>query len=180
MKFFGIILLIAFGFTGIFWRNASKPDKEKVPVNFKVDTLATGLTVPWEIVFLPDKTMLFTERSGKVRIFRNDQLEAKPALELTGLDLTKKMGLLGMCIHPNFIDDKWVYLAYNYRKDNAAFLRVVRYRFSNDTLIEPAVVLDNILASPNHTGCRLRFGPDIKLYITTGDADRPVLAQDLK
>lgn len=47
---------------------------------FLIDTLASGLVVPWEIVFLPDETMLFTERSGTVRIYRNEKLLKTPAL----------------------------------------------------------------------------------------------------
>ncbi|HKO80360.1 MAG TPA: PQQ-dependent sugar dehydrogenase, partial [Chitinophagaceae bacterium] len=84
------------------------------------------------------------------------------------------------CIHPQFSKNKYIYLSYNYRKENDAVLKISRYQFLNDTLINPITILDNINASPNHTGCRLRFGPDEKLYITTGDADRPILSQDLK
>lgn len=148
--------------------------------NFVVDTLATGLTVPWAITFLPDKTMLFSERNGKVRLFRNHQLLSKPIHIVRETDTTKKMGLLGMCIHPDFIKNKYVYLSYNYRKENSPLLRVVRFEFRNDTLLNPKIIIDNIEGSPNHTGCRLKFGPDGKLYITTGDADHPILAQDLK
>lgn len=148
--------------------------------DFVVDTLATGLTVPWAITFLPDKTMLFSERNGKVRLFRNHQLLSKPALIVGETDTTKKMGLLGMCIHPDFIKNKYVYLAYNYRKESSPLLRVVRFELRNDTLLNPKVIIENIEGSSNHTGCRLQFGPDGKLYITTGDADHPILAQDLK
>lgn len=180
MKLFGIGLLIAGSLTGIMWKHTIRVQTNVAPGNYKVDTLATNLTVPWDIVFLPDSTMLFTERSGKVRIFRHEQLLPKPALVISDADLTKKMGLLGMCLHPGFNANRFVYLAVNYRKEGQAFLKIARYYFSGDTLISPVTILDTIYASPNHTGCRLRFGPDKKLYITTGDADRPVLAQDLK
>lgn len=150
------------------------------PYTFDVDTLAKDLIVPWAIVFLPDKTMLFNERAGRVRIYRNNQLILKPALIFKEADTTKKMGLLGLVIHPEFNNNKYIYLSYNYREENKALLRVVRYRFQNDTLIQPTIIIDNISASPNHTGCRLKFGQDGKIYITTGDADIPKLAQDLK
>lgn len=179
MKFYGIALIAVICFAGIFWENKISVQKRSAEI-YTVDTLATGLIVPWEIVFLPGKTMIFTERSGKIRIFRNEQLVAKPALIVNDIETTKKMGLLGMCIHPQFSKNKYIYLSYNYRKENNALLKIVRYQFLNDTLINPTVLLDNINASPNHTGCRLRFGPDEKLYITTGDADRPILAQNLK
>lgn len=147
---------------------------------FIVDTLATNLTVPWAIAFLPDGSMLFTERAGRVRMYKNKQLVKKSLLFIAETDSTKKMGLLGLCMHPQFKANRFVYLTYNYRKGDNPLLRVVRYQLSTDSLIKPHIIVDNILANQNHTGCRLKFGPDKKLYITTGDADRPALAQDLK
>ncbi|MEO6639524.1 MAG: PQQ-dependent sugar dehydrogenase [Ginsengibacter sp.] len=145
-----------------------------------VDTLATGLIVPWAFVFPDSNTVMFTERSGKVRLMQQSQLIEKPILELADINTTKKMGMLGLCLHPDFKNNSYVYVAYNYTGDKTTYLRVVRYRFKLDTLLNPLVIVDSIYANQNHTGCRLKFGPDKKLYITNGDADRPALAQDLK
>ncbi len=174
-----ILILFVFIATG-FFPNKLITITIKTDNGYLVDTIATELTVPWEIVFLPDKTMLFTERNGKVRIFRHNQLSPGPALVLNDIDATKKMGLLGMCIHPQFSKNRYVYLSYNYRKEAATLLKIVRYQFLDDTLVRPVIILENINASSNHTGCRLKFGNDRRLYITTGDADKPILAQDLK
>ncbi len=155
----------------------------KLPVGEKeyiVDTLATGLIVPWAFSFPDSNTIMFTERSGKVRLMRNGQLIEKPLLQLAEINTTKKMGMLGLCLHPDFSNNSYVYVAYNYTGDKTTYLRVVRYRFNIDTLLNPLIIVDSIYANQNHTGCRLKFGPDKKLYITTGDADRPALAQDLK
>src|SRR4051812_29622398 len=80
---------------------------------FTIDTIVQNVVVPWEIVFLPDSTMLFTERDGKLRIYRSNQLLTKPAL-ITNALLNKKTGLLGMCLHPDYDTNHWIYLAYNY------------------------------------------------------------------
>lgn len=149
-------------------------------ISFKIDTLASNLTVPWQIVFLPDRSMLFTERPGRIRIYRNGKLQQKPILEVNDVKAETKTGLLGMVIHPNFSSNHFIYIAHNYGQNNRLWLRVVRYELKNDTLIKPKVLIEQIPAARNHTGCRLVFGPDQKLYITTGDADQPILAQDLK
>ena len=144
------------------------------------DTLMMGLTVPWDICFLPSGEMIFTERSGQVRIYRDNKLVEKPLLTITDILVNGKMGLLSMCIHPDFIKNKFIYLAYNYEKNKQSYLRIARYKYLNDELVEPMVVIENIPAAHNHTGCRIKFGPDKMLMITTGDADDPRLAQDLK
>ncbi|MBE7175174.1 MAG: PQQ-dependent sugar dehydrogenase [Mucilaginibacter polytrichastri] len=172
---FGLLMLVSPLFFG-----ASLRQEQKKAVSFKVDTLARNLTVPWEILFVPDGTMLFTERSGQVRIYRDRKLLDEPALSLDTRQ-QKKMGMLGLAIHPDFAQNHFVYMAYNYTtKTGNARMRVLRYRFSGDKMTEPKVLIEDIHANENHTGCRLVFGPDKKLYITTGDADEPALAQDLK
>lgn len=150
------------------------------PDTYQIDTLATDLRVPWQIAFLPDRSMLFTERPGRVRIYRNGKLMVKPIFTVADVKAQVKMGLLGLCVHPEFATNHFIYLANNYSENNRMKLRVTRYIFRNDTLINPHLILENIPANQNHTGCRLLFGPDKKMYVTTGDADQPVLAQDLK
>ena len=167
----GFVFLLAFS-------NSSRPGAPTL--SFEVDTLARGLTVPWDIVFLPDGSFLFTERPGRVRLYKNNHLQDKPLLELKDVEVRGKMGLLGACLHPQFASNSFVYLAYNYRMEQNTYLKVMRYRYLKDSLIYESMIIDSIPGSFNHTGCRLVFGPDQKLYITTGDADVPRLAQDTK
>lgn len=172
-----LAIILAFVFISSF---TNKIADENDDVYFKIDTLASNLTVPWQVTFLPDRSMLFTERPGRVRVYRNGKLEQKPILEVNDIKAETKTGLLGMVIHPNFNSNHFIYIAHNYGKNNRLWLRVIRYEFKNDTLIHPKTLIEEIPAARNHTGCRLIFGPDQKLYITTGDADQPILAQDLK
>jgi glucose/arabinose dehydrogenase/cytochrome c553 len=157
--------------------------EDKVSTNagpFLIDTLATGLVVPWDIVFTPEGDMLFTERPGRVRLYRRNRLTDRPLLTVPEIEVRGKMGLLGMCLHPKFTDNRQVYLAFNYRRQDQTFLRVMRYKLSADSLMEGALIIEHISGVFNHTGSRLAFGKDGKLYISTGDADVPRLAQDLK
>ena len=173
-----LVVTIFVGLTAFLHKNNGTP--EATAGYFVVDTMAINLVVPWDIVFLPDSSMLFTERPGRVRLMKGKELEASPVLTIPDVEVRGKMGLLALCLHPDFTVNKTVYLAYNYRVNNATFLRVASYTYLNDSLINQQLIIEQIPGVFNHTGCRLKFGPDKKLYITTGDADVPRLSQDMK
>jgi glucose/arabinose dehydrogenase len=151
---------------------------------YRVEVLARGLHVPWSIVVLPDRRVLFTERTGAVRVLHHDKLLPAPALTIE-VAQGNKMGMLGMAADPHFSQNHYIYLAYDYKLQpfdpgNPQFrLRLVRYREHNDKLIEPRTLIEDLPAWSNHTGCRLRFAPDGTLYFTDGDANEPPRAQDL-
>jgi aldose sugar dehydrogenase len=175
-----VVLMALAGVAGLVAFHNLRPVTLVAGPGYVIDTLATDLVVPWQIVFLPDSTMLFTERPGRVRMYRAGRLYPKPLLEMPNLPLRNKTGMLGMCIHPDFGRNRYVYIAHDYWKGDTMRLRVTRYRLEGDTLLAPFGILENLPANQNHTGCRLVFGPDRKLYVTLGDADEPARAQDLK
>ncbi len=145
----------------------------------RIETIATDLRVPWEIRFLPDGRQIFTERAGRVRIIENGDLLEEPALTLN-VAARIKMGLLGLAVSPHFESDDQVFIAWNREVGSDRYeLRVERYRLAGNRLIAPKTIIEGIPAWENHTGCRLEFGPDGKLWITTGDANDPPRSQDL-
>lgn len=147
-------------------------------VPFTVETVASGLQVPWDIAFAPDGRLFVTERAGRVRVIQDGKLLEQPMLTVdTGWKMSAENGLMGMCLHPDFAKNHFVYLAYGHKTDND--IRVVRYTESANTLSDPKVILSGLPAGPNHAGCRVRFGPDGKLYITAGESFKGELAQDL-
>ena len=152
---------------------------ENGAIQFRVETIVSGLQVPWSIVFAPDGRMLFTERPGRVRVFESGKLRAEPLAIIKDVEPSGESGLMGLTLHPQFNSNHLLYLAYAYKGERGQLVRVVRYRETGDALAEPKVLVENIPAAANHAGCRLRFGPDAKLYITTGDATERALAQRL-
>jgi glucose/arabinose dehydrogenase len=140
----------------------------------RVETVATGLEVPWELAFLPDNSALLTERPGRVRRMSADgQVVPDPVAEIP-VNPEGEGGLLGLAIDPDFCRNDFVYL---YRTTDSGN-EVARYRYRGGELSEEATILDGIEAAPIHDGGRIRFGPDDRLYVTTGDAGQDDLAQD--
>ncbi len=144
---------------------------------FRVEMVAGGLEVPWGIAFLPNKDLLVTERRGRVRIIQNGQLRVEPIFVVPDVEPSSESGLMDVSIHPNFSTNGFVYLAYAYNKDGKR-VKVVRYKFDGSKFTDPKIIVENIPSAPNHAGTRARFGPDGKLYVTTGDATDWNLAQD--
>ena len=144
-----------------------------------METVVTGLQVPWTIVFDPDGNMLFTERPGRVRIYEKGSLRAEPLLTIRDLSASSESGLMGMCLHPDYAKNRLLYLAYSYRDGGGQFVKVVQYKNDGEKLGLVKTIIDKIQAAPNHAGTRVAFGPDNKLYITTGDATDRFLAQKL-
>lgn len=146
--------------------------------NFRVETVVSNLEVPWSIAWAPDGRMFFTERPGRVRVYEKGQLRAEPLFVVPDVEPSGESGLMSLALHPQFGSNHFLYLAYAYKGTDQQ-VRVVRYRESSSGLTDQKIIIENIPAAQFHAGCRLRFGPDQKLYITTGDATERGLAQRL-
>ena len=143
----------------------------------KVETVAEDLEIPWAISFAPDGRIFFTERVGSLRVIEDGKLNSEPVIIL---DVGKgEGGLLGLALDPNFEENHYLYLYYTYSELLSTYNKVVRFTENDNKLSDEMVLIDKIPGASWHDGGRIKFGPDEKLYITTGDAGNADSSQDL-
>ena len=143
-------------------------------------TLATGLTIPWELVWGPDNFLWMTERGGRISRVNPTTGAVLPLLQVPDVTPTGESGLLGMVLHPDFATSPYIYIVYNYT-DNGLKEKLVRYTYSATagTLGSPLVLLDGIISTTTHSGSRLLILADGTLLMSTGDAQLRPEAQNL-
>ena len=135
----------------------------------QVEVVAEGLEVPWEIAWLPDGRALITERPGRIRMLDGTLVAEVPVSALG------EGGLMGLALDPEFATQPFVYLYFT----TADGLQLERWRFEDDRLTREASLIDGVIeAGVIHDSGRIAFGPDEALYVATGDAGTPELAQD--
>ncbi|MTW03068.1 glucose dehydrogenase [Duganella ginsengisoli] len=143
--------------------------------------VAAETDIPWGLAALPDGTVLYSRRDAQDIIRLDPATGAKTSLgmipNVQGTD--GEGGLLGIAFAPGFPDqDAWLYVYHTSPTDN----RIVRLRYVNGKLDMASleVLLKGIPRNKFHNGGRLRFGPDGKLYASTGDGQNGPFAQDIQ
>src|SRR3990172_5019759 len=144
-------------------------------------SVAKDLEIPWALDFLPDRSIVFTERPGRVRIIATGRgLLPQPLLEIPQVAHVGEGGLLGIAVHPDFTRNQFIYVYYTYREGNTLANRLVRYREQGDSLTDATIIISGIPGASIHDGGRIKFGWEGYVYIAAGDASIPELAQDLE
>lgn len=140
------------------------------PVQVETTVIATGLEVPWGLVFTPDGEAFVTERDSS-RLSSVDSSGNVEELQKLPESGSGEGGLLGLALSPDYERDGLIYAYYTTDEDN----RVARFRLGED----PEPILTGIPVQSYHNGGRIAFGPDGLLYVGTGDGGEPSNAQDL-
>jgi glucose/arabinose dehydrogenase len=144
----------------------------------EVRQVATDTDVPWGLVTLPDGSVLYSRRDAQDIVQLNPATGAKTTVgTVPNVQSTDgEGGLLGLAISSSFASDRWLYIMHTSPSDN----RIVRIKLENGQLTTASeqVLISGIRRNKYHNGGRLRFGPDGKLYASTGDAQNGAYAQD--
>jgi glucose/arabinose dehydrogenase len=139
-----------------------------------------NLFIPWEMVYGPDNHIWLTQKNGYICRLDPTNGDMDTLYHETRTVIQSEGGMLGLALHPDFANNPYVYVAYEYMNGGAYTERIARYTYSSssNTLSGHTILLDNIQGANFHNGCRLLIVDD-KLFITTGDATTASVAQDV-
>ncbi|MDG1417197.1 MAG: PQQ-dependent sugar dehydrogenase [Maricaulis sp.] len=141
--------------------------------DFRVITFADGLNHPWSLAFLPNGDMLVSERSGQLRYIDDGQIRPTPIVGLPAVYASGQGGLLGLALHPDFAENRWVYYAYSEGNRRANHTTLSRGSLSEDgTELRDQEILFQVNFEKQrgfHFGGRILFRPDGTLLLTLGD-----------
>lgn len=151
-----------------------------------VQTVADGLDHPWALVFLPDGSMLVTERPGALRHVTASGDVSEPITGVPEVDARGQGGLLDVTLDPDFASNRLVYLSYAEAGDGGNGTAVAR-----GVLDEGATALGGVEVifrqqpkedSTKHFGSRIVFDGKGHVYVTLGERSEAEFrgqAQDL-
>jgi aldose sugar dehydrogenase len=144
---------------------------EVVKSGYKITEIARGLDHPWSMAFLPDGSMLVTERPGRLRLIKDGALLPKPIAGVPAVHTGSQAGLFDIVLHPNFAQNNLVYLTYAAGTAAANDTQVARARFDGSALQDVQVIFKAmpLKDTDNHYGGRMAFLPDGTFALTIGE-----------
>ena len=142
---------------------------------FRRVTLVQGLEHPWGLAWLPNGDILVTERPGRLRLVREDQLVSDPIAGIHEVFDSGQGGLLDISLHPRFGENRRVYFTYAHGISRANRTRVASAVFKGDALENWRVVFEvsDAKSGSQHFGSRMVWMPDGTLLVSIGDGGNP-------
>ena len=163
----------------------SEPDNTILmdEINYEMELVFEDKNIIWAIEFLNDNSILAAVKSGSIIHFKNGEkikIKGVPEIYLRG-----QGGLLDIELHPDFSENKWLYMSYasEENKGEGGNTTIARARLIDDSLEDLEILYKGI---PNtrkgqHFGSRMAFDNENYLYFSIGDrGNRNVNPQDIK
>lgn len=151
-------------------------------LNYTTEIIVPDINIPWGMAFLPDGSMLITEKSGELIHFKNGEkikINDVPEIYVRG-----QGGFMDIKLHPDYPNNSWIYFSYASAEGegDGGNTAIMRAKLNANTLIERQVLYK---ASPNskkgqHFGSRIEFDNDGFLYFSIGErGERDINPQDI-
>ena len=144
---------------------------ESTEHTFRVVTVAEDLENPWSFAFTPDGDILVTERPGRLRIIRDGELLPNAVEGVPEVRAVAQGGLQEVALHPDFENNRIVYLSYSKPDGDRGTTALIRARFENDRLNDVEEIFEAKAwnGRGGHFGAKIAFDEDGYLFMSVGD-----------
>jgi len=155
-------------------------------LTFTLDTIETGIGVPWSLAFLPDNDMLVTDKSGSIRIVRDGKLLEKAVEGVPKVFTRGQGGLFDLELHPDYEKNGWLYISYaavaEKKGDNGGMTYIMRARLKDFKLVDQQIIFkgEPFTNAGVHFGGRMEFDKDGYLFFSIGERGEMKKAQSLE
>ncbi|MDH3654977.1 MAG: PQQ-dependent sugar dehydrogenase [Myxococcales bacterium] len=143
-------------------------------IRLEVEDFITGLQKPWDIAWLPNGTVLLTERPGRLNVYVDGVGAAPFVVAPDDVVARGEGGMMGLEVDPDFINNGYVYVCTTSNAGGDNDVRLLRLTLRTPdggaVIAREDIVTGMPYSTGRHSGCRPRFGPDGSLWVGTGDA----------
>jgi len=155
-----------------------KPTVPAEPVDLTIDTLLSNLVNPWGLAFLPDNSILITEKSGKLLRYDNGtvtEITGMPAIQSSG-----QAGLMDIQLHPDYATNGWLYFTASIQDGAGMSTALFRSKLIGNALdnLQKIFQADPKTGSTAHFGSRIVFDKQNHVYVSLGERNDPTQAQN--
>jgi aldose sugar dehydrogenase len=143
---------------------------------WEAERLLEGLEHPWSMTWLPDGTMLITERPGRLRLVRDGELHPESVRGLPPIYSEGQGGLLDISLHPDFKENRLLYFTFARGNEDENSTAVARAVFEDHELhdLEVLFTAEPLKSDGQHFGSRIVWLPDKTFLVSVGDGgNRP-------
>jgi aldose sugar dehydrogenase len=149
--------------------------------NFTTQKLYSELTNPWGMAWLPDGRLLVTERAGDILVFKDDKFTGQKLEGMPEVFAQGQGGLMDIQLHPNYAENKWIYISYSKPVQGGATTAIMRFKLDGNKIVEKK---DIFLAKPFipadfHFGSRIVFDKNNFLFFSSGERGTQPKVQQL-
>jgi glucose/arabinose dehydrogenase len=146
--------------------------------DYTVVTIAEDLVQPWSMAWLPGGDMLITEKPGRLRVVREGRLLPEAVPGVPDVFYEGQGGLFDVLPHPNFSENRWVYLTYSKETEGSSATAIARGRFENDSLTNVVEIFEAQAVGFGHYGGKIVFDKDGYMFLTLGDRMAPPVGDE--
>ncbi|HEX5168244.1 MAG TPA: PQQ-dependent sugar dehydrogenase [Cyclobacteriaceae bacterium] len=177
----GIVSFSAFIITNDKRDGSIKTEK----LTLTLDTIKTGIGVPWSLAFLPNNDMLVTDKAGEIRIVRNGRLLDEKIEGVPPVFTRGQGGLFDLELHPEYEENGWLYISYaavsDKKGENGGMTYIMRARLTGNKLVDEQIIFkgEPFTNAGVHFGGRMEFDKQGYLYFSIGERGEMNKAQKL-